>query len=151
MFVRLLVLSLLAFVLTLGSADAYAQNQRGRQSQEQQDSQRGSSDLPDSVRRVEQQTGGEVLRAEPMQRDGHEVYRIKVLTSDGRVRVMQDDPQRRRQDDSQQRRQDDSQQRRGSSRQEGPSRRSSPPRSDNSGGGRSNGNNTSDESEPPPF
>lgn len=138
MFLRLLALSLLAFCLTLGSADAYAQNQRerGRQSQDQQDSQRGdSSDLPNSVRRVEQQTGGEVLRAEPMQRDGHEVYRIKVLTSDGRVRVMQDDPQ----------------QRRGSSRQEGPSRRSPPPRSSNGGGGNGNGNNNSDEGERPPF
>lgn len=139
MFLRLLALSLLAFCLTLGSADAYAQNQRGRQSQDsqgQQNSQRGdSSDLPNSVRRVEQQTGGEVLRAEPMQRDGHEVYRIKVLTSDGRVRVMQDDPQ----------------QRRGSSRQEGPSRRSPPPRSSNGGGGNGNGNNNSDEGERPPF
>ena len=48
--------------------------------------------LPDSVRRVERQTGGEVLRAEPMQRDGREVYRLKVLTADGRVRVVQDDP-----------------------------------------------------------
>ena len=52
--------------------------------------------LPDSVRRVERQTGGEVLRAEPMQRDGREVYRLKVLTSDGRVRVVQDDPERSR-------------------------------------------------------
>jgi hypothetical protein len=48
--------------------------------------------LRDSVRRVERQTGGEVLRAEPMQRDGREVYRLKVLTADGRVRVVQDDP-----------------------------------------------------------
>ena len=48
--------------------------------------------LPDSVRRVERQTGGEVLSAEPMQRDGREVYRLKVLTADGRVRVVQDDP-----------------------------------------------------------
>ena len=52
--------------------------------------------LPDSVRRVERQTGGEVLRAEPMQRDGREVYRLKVLTADGRVRVVQDDPERPR-------------------------------------------------------
>jgi hypothetical protein len=48
--------------------------------------------VPESVRRVEQQTGGEVLRAEPMQQDGHEVYRLKVLTRDGRVRIVQDDP-----------------------------------------------------------
>jgi hypothetical protein len=53
---------------------------------------RPNSTLPDSVRRVERQTGGEVLRAEPMQQDGHEVYRLKVLTRDGRVRVMQADP-----------------------------------------------------------
>jgi len=53
---------------------------------------RRNSTLPDSVRRVERQTGGEVLKAEPMQQDGHEVYRLKVLTRDGRVRVMQADP-----------------------------------------------------------
>lgn len=138
MLLRFSALSLIAFsLLALGSADAYAQNQRdrGRQSQERQESQRGSSDLPNSVRRVEQQTGGEVLRAEPMQRDGHEVYRIKVLTSDGRVRVMQDDPQ----------------QRRGSSRQESPSRRSSPPPRNSNGGGNGNGNNNSDEDERPPY
>lgn len=53
------------------------------------------SALPDSVRRVERTTGGEVLRAEPMQRDGREVYRMKVLTADGRVRVVQEDPRGR--------------------------------------------------------
>jgi hypothetical protein len=53
------------------------------------------SALPDSVRRVERSTGGEVLRAEPMQRDGREVYRMKVLTADGRIRVVQDDPHKR--------------------------------------------------------
>ena len=59
------------------------------------DTQNDPSALPDSVRRVERTTGGEVLRAEPMQRDGREVYRIKVLTADGRVRVMQEDPRER--------------------------------------------------------
>jgi 3-phenylpropionate/cinnamic acid dioxygenase small subunit len=49
--------------------------------------------LTDSVRRVERQTGGEVLSAEPMQRDGRQVTRVKVLTNDGRVRVMQVDQQ----------------------------------------------------------
>ena len=49
----------------------------------------------DSVRRAERQAGGEVIRAEPMQRDGREVYRLKVLPADGRVRVVQDDPQAR--------------------------------------------------------
>ena len=68
-----------------------AQRDHGGQGQDRQD-----QGLPDSVRRVERQTGGEVLRAEPMQRDGREVYRLKVLTADGRVRVVQDDPDRAR-------------------------------------------------------
>ena len=73
--------------------------ERGReQAQRELDSQRGG--LPASVRRVERQTGGEVLRAEPMQRDGREVYRLKVLTADGRVRVVQDDPDRPRSEEA---------------------------------------------------
>jgi len=56
------------------------------------------SELPESVLRAERQTGGEVLRAERMQRDGREVYRLKVLTPDGRVRIMREDPRERRRD-----------------------------------------------------
>lgn len=55
-----------------------------------------NTEAAESVRRAERETGGEVLRAEPMQRGGREVYRIKVLTPEGRVRVMQDDPRARR-------------------------------------------------------
>lgn len=51
-------------------------------------------DLSESVRRVERQTGGQVLAAEPMQFDGREVNRIKVLDDRGRVRVFMDDPKR---------------------------------------------------------
>ena len=88
-------------MLLLGTGAAWAQSappphapppQRPPAQQRDQ----GDEGLRDSVRRVERQTGGEVLRAEPMQRDGREVYRFKVLTSDGRVRVMQDDPNARR-------------------------------------------------------
>ena len=43
------------------------------------------------VRQVER-AGGRVLQAEPMQRGGQEVYRFKVLTPEGRVRVTQGDP-----------------------------------------------------------
>src|SRR6187402_43364 len=43
------------------------------------------------VRQVER-AGGRVLQAEPMQRGGQEVYRFKVLTPEGRVRVMQGEP-----------------------------------------------------------
>jgi hypothetical protein len=41
------------------------------------------------VRQVERD-GGRVLQAEPMQRGGRQVYRLKVLTPEGRVRVLQD-------------------------------------------------------------
>ena len=86
-------------MLLLGTGAAWAQSappphapppHRGPVQQRGQD----EGGLRDSVRRVERQTGGEVLRAEPMQRDGREVYRLKVLTADGRVRVVQDDPDR---------------------------------------------------------
>lgn len=40
------------------------------------------------VRQVERD-GGRVLQAQPMQRGGEEVYRLKVLTPEGRVRVIQ--------------------------------------------------------------
>ena len=92
-------------MLLLGTGAVWAQSgpphqpPRPQQQQPQRDHGDGRGQgqgLPDSVRRVERQTGGEVLRAEPMQRDGREVYRLKVLTADGRVRVVQDDPDRAR-------------------------------------------------------
>ena len=48
--------------------------------------------LPASVRRVQRETGGQVLRAQPIQRDGREVYRVKVLTPQGRIRVVEEIP-----------------------------------------------------------
>ena len=54
--------------------------------------------LPESVSRIERETGGRVLSAEPRQRGGREMNRIKVYTPEGRVRVMWDDPQRDRRD-----------------------------------------------------
>jgi hypothetical protein len=50
-------------------------------------------DAGDRVREVERD-GGRVLQAEPMQRSGREVYRLKVITPEGRVRVL-DDSRRR--------------------------------------------------------
>jgi hypothetical protein len=46
------------------------------------------------VRQVERD-GGRVLQAQPMQRSGEEVYRLKVLTPEGRVRVLQGTPSER--------------------------------------------------------
>lgn len=54
------------------------------------------TELRDSVRRVEQETGGRVLRVEPVRRGGQETYRMKVLTPEGRVRVMQDNQREER-------------------------------------------------------
>jgi hypothetical protein len=54
--------------------------------------------LPEAVSRIERETGGRVLSAEKSQRGGREMNRIKVVTPEGRVRVMWDDPQRDRRD-----------------------------------------------------
>jgi len=62
--------------------------------------------LPESIRRVERETGGKVLQVRPIQRGGREVYRMKVLTPEGRVRIMQDDPRRAREPPPQPQQQD---------------------------------------------
>jgi hypothetical protein len=55
-----------------------------------------SSSLSDTVRRVQRETGGQVLGAEQVQFDGRDINRVKVLDKHGRVRYMDEDPQRRR-------------------------------------------------------
>lgn len=49
---------------------------------------RGQS-LDESVRRVERETGGRILAAETLRAGDREIHRIKVLTPDGRVRIIQ--------------------------------------------------------------
>ncbi|MCB1560592.1 MAG: hypothetical protein KDI75_05815 [Xanthomonadales bacterium] len=44
----------------------------------------------DTVRRIERETGGRVLKVEPIHRGGRDMSRVKVLTPDGRVRVMRE-------------------------------------------------------------
>lgn len=58
--------------------------------------------LPESVRRAERETGGQVLHAERLRGSG--INRVKVLTPEGRVRVLHDDPRRSRSDDTRRRR-----------------------------------------------
>lgn len=70
---------LITFLLIAGSTGVFAA-EAGR--------------LPESVSRIERETGGRVLSAEKSQRGGREMNRIKVVTPEGRVRVMWDDPQR---------------------------------------------------------
>ena len=54
------------------------------------------TDLPEAVARVENETGGKVLQVRPIQRGDREVYRMKVLTPEGRVKIVHDDPKRAR-------------------------------------------------------
>lgn len=44
--------------------------------------------LDQAVRQVEQQTGGQVLSAETRRSDSGVTYRIKVLTPNGKVRII---------------------------------------------------------------
>lgn len=57
---------------------------------------RNPASLSDSVRRAQRETGGQVLGAERVQYDGREINRVKVMDDRGRVRYMDDDPQRSR-------------------------------------------------------
>jgi hypothetical protein len=74
--------------------------------------------LSDSVRRAQRQTGGQVLGAERVQFDGREINRVKVMDDRGRVRYMDDDPQRLRNRDEDSRRRGGFEDRRGSEREE---------------------------------
>jgi hypothetical protein len=48
------------------------------------------SSMSDSVRRVRNETGGQVLSVERMQYDGRDVNRVKYVDENGRVRTMDD-------------------------------------------------------------
>jgi hypothetical protein len=52
--------------------------------------------LPETVSRIERETGARVLSAQRSTRGGREVNRIKLITPEGRVRIMWDDPHRGR-------------------------------------------------------
>lgn len=87
---------LLAAALLLGAGVVAAEDPPARQID------RG---LPEAVRRAERETGGQVLKAERVR--GGEVNRVKVLTPEGRVRVLHDDARRGRDDDDRRRRERD--------------------------------------------
>lgn len=77
------VLHASVLMLVAAAFPALAQDVRGREADE---------GLRESVQRIERETGGEVLRAEPYQRNGRDAWRFKVLTPEGRVRVLRDEP-----------------------------------------------------------
>jgi hypothetical protein len=90
---------LIAIAAALGSPSlAFAQDERNErpnppQRQERREPrQEQQRDLSDAVRRVERERGGQVLSAEPMEYEGRQVNRIKMVDDRGRVRVIMDDP-----------------------------------------------------------
>ena len=92
----------LTLLVALSAASAAVWAQSG--SREEPPSQRqdsppprpNRSSLSDSVRRAQRESGGQVLGAERVQFDGREINRVKVMDDRGRVRYMDDDPQRSR-------------------------------------------------------
>lgn len=76
-----------------------AAQERGRQPPPrsmQADAQPGREGMSAAVRRVERATGGQVLNVESLRFEGREIHRVKVLTPQGRVMVVVDDPVNRR-------------------------------------------------------
>lgn len=80
------VVLIVTLALALGAGSTWAADNRNDPAAANRE-----NTLPASVRRVERETGGQVLKAQPIQRDGREVYRVKVVTPEGRVRVVEDD------------------------------------------------------------
>jgi hypothetical protein len=87
----------LLVALSAASAGAWAQTEPPAAPPARQDSpplKASRISLSDSVRRAQRETGGQVLGAERVQFDGREINRVKVMDDRGRVRYMDDDPQR---------------------------------------------------------
>ena len=82
---KLLPLLLAAVLL---SAPAIAKDRK-----ERDDTARDQRSLSDSVRQVERNTGGRVVGAEKVRGSGREINRVKVVTPEGRVRVIRHDPE----------------------------------------------------------
>lgn len=80
----------IALICVLLSAPAPAKDKRDRDRDEP---------LRESVRKVERETGGEVLRAERVPQAGRPVNRIKVITPEGRVRVYREDARNNRREE----------------------------------------------------
>ena len=92
----------LTLLVALSAASAAVWAQSGPQEpppSQRQDSPQprpNRSSLSDSVRRAQRESGGQILGAERVQFDGREINRVKVMDDRGRVRYMDDDPQRGR-------------------------------------------------------
>ncbi|UOV06673.1 hypothetical protein MUU75_08685 [Pseudoxanthomonas mexicana] len=89
---------LAALVTVAGTPGAQAQDEQGRgdgpPSRERAfpraEERAHRSSMSDSVRRVRNETGGQVLSVERLQYDGREINRVKYVDDRGRVRTMDD-------------------------------------------------------------
>ena len=59
-------------------------------------SQRRQDSMADSIRHVRRSNRGHIIAADRMLSNGRQINRIKLVDYRGRVRVIEDDPQRRR-------------------------------------------------------
>ena len=94
----LAAITLAVFVALTGTHEVRAQDERGRDDPPPA-RERGAlrvenmghrSSMSDSVRRVRNETGGQVLSVERMQYEGREINRVKYVDDRGRVRTMDD-------------------------------------------------------------
>ena len=118
----------LVLLIALSGVSAAVWAQSGAQEPQQREDANSSSrkssriSLSDSVRRAQRETGGQILGAERVQFDGREINRVKVMDDRGRVRYMDEDPQRGRNraasDDSKRERDSDNDRGRGAERPE---------------------------------
>ena len=83
----LLLISLTVALATNVCAQAASTADRPRLHLAYRDAGAGLS-LNQAVQQVQQQTGGRVLSADPVQQGGRTYYRIKVLTPNGQVRII---------------------------------------------------------------
>lgn len=90
--------ALAALVTVAGTPGAQAQDEQGRgdgpppreRAFPRAEERAHRSSMSDSVRRVRNETGGQVLSVERLQYDGREINRVKYVDDRGRVRTMDD-------------------------------------------------------------
>lgn len=87
-----------ALIALAGTSVVLAQDEQGRgdappsreRGASRADDRGHRSSMSDSVRRVRNETGGQVLSVERMQYDGRDINRVKYVDDRGRVRTMDD-------------------------------------------------------------
>ena len=85
---RVLILLLALFVAMPAAARHGDESRRHDTSGRTVSEQGGSTGLDAAIARIRAETGGRVLSAEPVLREGRRGYRIKLLTPDDRIRIL---------------------------------------------------------------